>query len=281
MTSMGSVLPSEVSLAWRPETAWLASQRSTLTWTEVIAENIAVDRDLPPALVQLRERGVRLVPHGVSLSLGSADPPHPRRLKHLRRLADRLDAPLVSEHLAFVRGGGYETEHLLPVERTPASLAILVDNVRRAEDAIGRPLAIENVARLLEWPGAQIPEATFLAELTRRTGCLLLLDAANLAANVHNFGERADAYLDALPMDRVAYVHVAGGRECAGFLHDTHADPVGAPALEVLRNVLRRRPHVPVLLERDDGFGTRGQLEMELDALGALVCAAREERDAA
>lgn len=272
-------LPLGPSLAWRPETAWLLSQRSGLGWTEVIAENLALDRDLPRALVQLRERGVEVVPHGISLSLGSADPPSAQRLRRLRVLADRLDAPLVSEHLAFVRGGGLETEHLLPIERTPASLAIVVDNVRRAEDAIGRPLAIENIAHLFPWPGTQIPEAVFLAELTRRAGCLLLLDAANLAANAHNFGEDVETYLDALPLERVAYVHVAGGRECEGFLHDTHADPVGDPALEVLRRILRRRPQTPMLLERDDGFGTRRALEAELDALSALSTA--READAA
>lgn len=270
-----------VGLAWRFETAWLCAQRSTLRFSEVIAESVALDRELHPALVQLLERGVRVVPHGVSLSLGSAEPPDRARLARLRAVADRLGATLVSEHLAFVRGAGLETEHLLPIPRTRSALSVVVDNVRRAEDALRRPIAIENIARLVEWPGPQIPEAELLAELSERTGCLLVLDAANLAANAHNFGDDVDAYLDGLPLDRVAYVHVAGGRECSGFFHDTHADPVGARALDVLGRIVSRRPGVPVLLERDDGFGTRVELERELDAVERAVWIARGGRDAA
>src|SRR5207253_618234 len=112
-----------------------------------------------------RRRGVPVVPHGVSLSLGGAEPPSPARLDALARLAARLGAPLVSEHLAFVRAGGLESGHLLPLPWTKAVLQIVVDNVRRAQDALPVPLALENVASLLRWPGAEMDEASFLAEV--------------------------------------------------------------------------------------------------------------------
>lgn len=120
-----------VGLGWRPETAWLIHERmDALGFTEVVAENVCPDRPLPRPLAELVAHGVPVVPHGVSLSLGSAELPAPARLDRLARLAERLQAPLVSEHVAFVRGGGLETEHLLPVPRTREVLDILVENVR-------------------------------------------------------------------------------------------------------------------------------------------------------
>lgn len=265
-----------VGLGWRPETAWLIHERmDALGFTEVVAENVCPDRPLPRPLAELVAHGVPVVPHGVSLSLGSAELPAPARLDRLARLAERLQAPLVSEHVAFVRGGGLETEHLLPVPRTREVLDILVENVRAAMDVLPVPLALENIAALFEWPESAadgaLDEAAFLAELADRTGARLLLDLSNLYANARNHGWDPLAYLDALPLSRVAYVHVAGGIERGGFYHDTHAHPIGVEPLDLLAALRARAGKVPVLLERDHGFGTRAALEGELVALGAAL----------
>ncbi|HEX4816188.1 MAG TPA: DUF692 family protein [Nonomuraea sp.] len=116
----------------------------------------------------------------MSLGIGGAEPPSPARLAHLAACAEALDAPLVSEHLAFVRGGGVEAGHLLPVPRTRESLLVIVDNVRRAQDALPVPLALENVAAIFAWPDDELTEGRFLAELVERTGVRLLIDVANL-----------------------------------------------------------------------------------------------------
>lgn len=203
-------LPVGVGLGWRPGTALLCERRA-IAFTEVIAESVPVDGPLPRALEQLVERCVPVVAHGVSLSLGSGDRPARARLERLRRVAERLRSPIVSEHVAFVRGGGHETDHLLPVPRTRAALAVVVDNVRRAQDALDRPLALENIACLFCWPDDALREGDFLAELIERTGAQLLLDIANLAANALNFDWNIDAFLDAIPLGRIAYLHVAGG----------------------------------------------------------------------
>lgn len=266
-----TLLPIGVGLGWRRETALACARRDDLAFTEVVAETVDLDAPLPRAVEQLRDRGVTVVPHGVGLSLGSGAPPEPSRLRRLARLADRLGAPLVSEHVAFVRGAGFETEHLLPLPRTREALAVLVDNVRRAQDALPVPLALENVANLFEWPSPQLGEAEHLAELLERTDAWLLLDAANLFANAINFGVDVEAYLDTLPLERLAYVHVAGGQRCGGFYHDTHAHPVGAGPLGVLERIVARTGPVPVLLERDDDFGTRAALDAELDAIAAVL----------
>ena len=263
--------PLGLGIGWRPELAPAILRRLGLGFVEVVAEAFPVERPLPLALVELRRRGVTVVPHGVRLSLGGAERPDPRRIAVLSTLAERVGAPLVSEHIAFVRGGGVEAGHLLPVPRTRAALDVLVENIGIAMAQLRVPLALEPIATLFEWPDAEFDEASFLGELLDRTGALLLLDVANLWANARNGGPDPCALLDRLPLDRIAYVHVAGGVEDGGLYHDTHAHPVPAGVLDLLAELDRRCPVPGVMLERDRQFPTAGELNHELDAVAAAA----------
>jgi uncharacterized protein (UPF0276 family) len=254
-----------VGLGWRPQTAWLIEQRG-ITFSEVIAETVDPKR-VPPVLAAAVERGLVVIPHGTSLALGGAGEPDPARLARLGAVARALRAPLVSEHVAFVRAGGMQGAHFMPVPRSRGQLAVLVDNVKRATDRLPVPLALENVAAPLTWP-EDTPEADFLAELVDRTGVQLVLDVANLHANIVNHGAIA---LDRLPLDRVAYIHVAGGARVDVMWRDTHAHAVTAAVRELLQRVLQKTGPKPVLLERDDAFPSRAELEAELDMLAAVV----------
>src|SRR4051812_17455641 len=131
MTSL--VPPLGLGIGWRPEIALTIDRRRDLGFVELLAEDFDPTRPLPRPVEQLRDRGVRVIPHGVSLSLGGAEPIDPRRVERLARLAQRVNAPLVSEHIAFVRAGGNETGHLLPLPRTRAALDVLVENVLAAK----------------------------------------------------------------------------------------------------------------------------------------------------
>ena len=268
---------SGVGIGWRPELAGFAERRHGLGFAEVVAESIHDDQPLPAGLADLLERGVPVIPHGVRLSLGSAEVPDPARVGHLAALAERLGAPLVSEHLAFVRAGGLEAGHLLPVPRTREALDVLTGNVRLAQAELGVPLALEHVAALLEWPAPELDEAAFLTEVLERTGALLLLDLANLHANARNHGGDPLAFLDALPLERIAYVHVAGGVERDGLYHDTHAHPTPPAVLELVAELCSRRDPPGVMLERDDAYPPEAELAAELDAIAAatLLGAAR------
>jgi hypothetical protein len=262
-----------LGVGWRPELALAIARRPDLSFVEVVAENVE-PRRVPAPLRELCERGIAVVPHGVGLSLGSARPPEPGRLRRLAELAQALGAPCVSEHVAFVRGGGLDSGHLLPLPRTRAMLDVLVDNVRIAQDALPVPLVLENVAALFEWPDAEIDEAEFLTELVLRTGTGLLVDVANLWANARNFGFAADAMLARFPLDAVAYAHVAGGTERHGLWHDTHAHALGEPVLELTVRLGERCPGVGVMVERDDAFPTDPDWNAELDRLAAACGAA-------
>lgn len=257
---------------WRPELALVLERRRDLGFVELLAEDFWSDRAVSPAIEQLRDRGVVAVVHGVSLSLGSTDLPDRERLNALARLVHRMHAPLVSEHLAFVRAGGIESGHLLPLPRTREALDIVVRNVRAAQAVLPVPLALENIATLFEWPGAEMSEADFIAEVLERTGALLLLDLANLYANSRNHGLDPAVFLHRIPLERIAYVHIAGGfTGTDGLYHDTHAHAVPAPVLALLDQFCARAQPPGVLIERDDRFPSDTVLDAELDAVAAII----------
>jgi uncharacterized protein len=253
-----------VGLAWRPPLADLIdglARGGELTFTEIVAENLEDPVVLPPALTALRDMGVTVVPHGVTLGLAGADLPSPELLARLAVLAERLDAPYVSEHAAFVRAGGHRTGphsgvleagHLVPPPRTRESLDVLCDNVKRAQDALPVPLACENIAATLRWPEDELDEPAYLTALVERTGCLLVLDVANLYATCSAAGTDPHAHLRRMPLERIAYVHIAGGVVHDTIYLDTHAHRILDPVVDLLADLMSLAPEpVTVVLERD------------------------------
>ncbi|HEY0816942.1 MAG TPA: DUF692 domain-containing protein [Pseudonocardia sp.] len=271
-----------VGTGWRAEIAGWVAAAPGVGFCEVIAESI-VPAGPPRGVVDLRERGLPVVPHGVRLSLGGTDPLDACRVAHLAACAEALDAPLVSEHIAFVRAGGWDAGHLLPVPRTRAALDVLAANVARTRTEVAVPLALEPIAALFDWPEDELTEPEFLAALLDRTGALLLLDVANVYANAVNRGQDAyavlDRMLDLIAAERIAYVHVAGGSvrhdeadlPGGALYHDTHTDPVPCEVLRLLTHLVERVPGVPVMLERDGRYPPADVLSAELATIAAAA----------
>ena len=255
-----------LGIGWRPEIADVVAGLD-VGFCEVIAESVPCAA-LPDALQQVRARGIAVVPHGVTLSLGGAEPLGMSRVEHLAACAELLDAPLVSEHVAFVRADGIEAGHLLPVPRNEEALNVLTRNIRAVQAVLPVPLAVENIAALFDWPRAEYAEADFLAELVDRTGVRLVVDVANVYANARNRGRDPVADLEAMPLDAIAYCHVAGGSEFDGAYHDTHTDPVPDAVLDLVK-VLRSHVSAPMMLERDGNYPAPDVLRAELDAIAA------------
>ncbi|MET8485673.1 DUF692 domain-containing protein [Streptomyces tendae] len=271
-------------IGWRPEIADAVEEMPGIDWVEAVSENLCPGH-LPDSLLRLRERGVTVVPHGVSLGLGGADRPDPGRLAALAERAEVLGSPLVTEHIAFVRAGGaltaspsLEAGHLLPVPRTRDALDVLCENVRIAQDALPVPLAVENIAALVSWPDEELTEGQFLYELADRTGVRLLIDVANLHTNHVNLGQDPAEAHGELPLEAIAYVHVAGGFERDGVWHDSHAHPVARPVLDILTDLASRVAPPGVLLERDENFPSGDELRDEVEA---IHCAVEKGRAAA
>lgn len=269
-----SAHPSGTGVGWRPEIASVLAGTAGLGFCEVIAESLtpagrapSAD-DVPDPLRSLAAGGAAVVPHGVRLSLGGTTPVDPARVTHLAACADAVRAPLVSEHVAFVRAGGREAGHLLPLPRTRDALDVLAANIARTRTELDVPLAVEPIAALFDWPEDEFDEPEFLTRLLDRTGALLLLDVANVHANARNRGHDPRAVLDAMPLDRVAYCHVAGGALHDGLYHDTHTDPVPEPVLALLAHLVARcGSPPPVMLERDGHYPQAATLRAELAAI--------------
>ncbi len=259
-----------LGIGWRPEICGIIAQLDGLGFCEVIAESLPVSGTIPEELTALLGHGVPVVPHGISLSLGSAEPIDQARIAHLASCAVALQAPLISEHIAFVRADGVEAGHLLPLPRTAEALDVLTRNIVAVQESAPVPLAVENIASLFEWPTADFTESEFLSELIDRTGVYLVLDVANVYANSRNRGLDPIAELLRLPVERIAYCHVAGGSEFDGRYHDTHTDPVPAEVLDMVRALQTVHP-CPVMHELDGNYPPAADLLAELDAISAAA----------
>ncbi len=274
MTTATRAVPAlgDVGLGWRREIAGLIADL-TPGFCEVIAEAVPMRRRRArpdPMLTTLADAGVPVIPHGVALSLGGADPVQPARVRRLATCAEALGSPLVSEHIAFVRAGGIEAVHLLPVPRTREALEVLARNITRTAAELPVPLAVENIASFMEWPESDLSESEFLTELVECTDVLLVLDVANVYANARNRGLDPQQELARLPVERVAYSHVAGGRQGEDFYHDTHTDRTPPEVLDLV-TALRERADVPFMLERDGRYPPAAEMFDELDAIAAAA----------
>jgi uncharacterized protein len=237
-----------------PHVAEITAQRPALDFLEVHAENYMGGGPTLTPLLALR-RDYRLSLHGVGLSLGSAEGIEVPHLLRLKRLVERVEPFLVSEHLSWSVSGGAYLNDLLPLPYTEEALAIVAGNVGRAQDALGRALLIENPSTYLRFRHSTIAEADFLAELARRSGCRLLCDVNNIFVSAHNLGLDAEAYLDALPVAAVAEIHLAGHavteRGGRPILIDDHGSAVPAPVWALYARALGRFGPVPSLIEWD------------------------------
>ena len=250
-------------------------------WFEVHAENYLVAGG--PRLAWLEAiRGVHpLSLHGVSLSLAGAEPPDAQTLAGLAALVRRIEPALVSEHLAWSRRGPHYLPDLLPFPRSGEALATICAHVAQVQDAIGRPIAVENPSHYLAIDGHEWAEIEFLAEIARRTGCALLLDINNVHVSARNTGLSAERYVDAFPADRVAEIHLAGHRADPvlgeRLLIDSHDAPVAAPVWALFERFVERAGPRPTLIERDAELPPFAQLLAERDQaherLAAVVAA--------
>jgi len=236
-------------------------------WFEVHPENyMAAGGPRLAALAALAER-FPLSLHGVGLSLAADEPPDADHLAAWRRLADRFQPVLVSEHLAWSTRRGAYAPDLLPFPRTAAALARIADNVARMQQALGRQVLIENPALYLPLNGHELAEPEFLAELVRRTGCGLLVDVNNVFVSANNLGYSAEAYLAALPAEAIGEVHLAGHAHDpnlgAALLIDSHDAPVAEPVWALYATLIAQIGPRPTLIERDDNLPAFAELMAE------------------
>jgi hypothetical protein len=209
--------------------------------------------------------------HGVALSLAADAEPDRVHLARLAALAHRLEPWLVSEHLAWSAWRGAYYPDLLPFPRTSVSLARIAANVSKAQEALGRPIAIENPSHYLRLEDHEWDEIDFLSELARRTGCGLLLDVNNVYVSARNLGASAQAYVDAFPGELVREIHLAGHGVDQALLIDSHDAPVAPEVWALYERLIARIGPRPTLVERDGNLPAFSNLMAERARAEALL----------
>jgi uncharacterized protein (UPF0276 family) len=234
-----------------------------MDWFEIITENYLSDAALARAELESLREGYRVVPHGVSLSLGSVDHLDSSYLARLRSLVRRIEAPWASDHLCWTGVRGVDVHDLLPLPYTRQTLSHVIERLKRVQGELGVPFAIENASTYLEFRESTMHEHEFLAELADGADCGLLLDVNNVFVSAYNHGFDAHAYIDAIPPDRVVQMHLAGHTDKGRYLLDTHSDHVRSEVWELYRGALRRFGPTSTLIEWDADIPTWDVLAAE------------------
>ena len=254
-----------------PHVRHVLEQRPAVAWFEVHSENYFADGGPDLAALDGIRAGYPLALHGVGLSLGSADPLDYAHLAKLKRLAARVEPAVVSEHLCWSGVGGRHFNDLLPLPYTDEALAHVCARIDAVQTYLGRTLVVENVSSYYAFPEATIPEWEFVAAVATRTGCRLLVDVNNIHVNARNHGIDPVAFLDAMPRDAVAEIHLAGHDDSGPIVIDTHGAPVAPEVWTLYRAALARFGRVPTLIEWDTDIPEFAVLAREAATAQAIL----------
>jgi len=248
-----------------------------IDWFEILSENYLVDGGRPLAkLMAVRER-YPMVMHGVSLSIGSTDPLDMGYLARLKALAARVEPAIISDHLCWTGVAGLNMHDLLPLPLTEEALAHVASRIDRVQSFLGREIALENASTYVTFTQDAMPEWEFLRELVRGTGCRLLLDINNVHVSAFNHGFRAADYIDAIPREAVAYIHLAGHEHNGSYIIDTHDHPIVEDVWQLYAYAIRRLGPAPTMIERDDKIPPLADLVEELAHARSVAAAALDK----
>lgn len=249
-------------------------------WLEIISENYLVDGGKPLHYLDRIRRDYPMVMHGVSLSIGSADPLDMDYLAQIRLLAQRIEPDWISDHICWTGTNSLNMHDLLPMPLTRPSLEHMVARVGQVQDFLGRPLVLENASTYVSFHCDELAEWDFVGELVRRSGCELLLDVNNVYVSSVNHGFAPRDYIDAVPATAVRQIHLAGHEDHGDYIIDTHDHPIVDPVWDLYSYTLQRIGWVPTMIERDDHIPPLAELVAELDQarrIAAAVCLPERE----
>jgi uncharacterized protein len=243
----------------------LLAQGQVVDWLEIISENYMVPGGKPLAMLdQLRER-YPMAMHGVSLSLGTMGGPDTAHIKSLVKLAERVKPMWVSDHLCWTGVNGTNLHDLMPLPYTEEALKVLVSNIAQVQDALGQRMLIENVSSYFSFQHSEMSEWEFYRAVCEEADCLMLLDVNNIYVSALNHGYSAQAFLEAMPVERVKQIHLAGHSNHGDHLVDTHDQPVSQAVWALYEQAAQRFPEVATMIERDANIPPLQELLDELN----------------
>jgi hypothetical protein len=237
----------------------------SIDWFEIISENFLIPGGKPLYyLDQIREH-YPMVMHGVSLSIGSADPLNWEYLKQLKHLAERVKPMWMSDHLCWTGVNKLNMHDLLPLPYTEEAIQHIVQRIQEVQDFLGRQLSLENVSSYLSFKDSEFTEWDFLRTIAEEANCRILLDINNIYVSSYNHGFDPMEYLQGIPVDRVQQFHLAGHTNYTTHIIDTHGAPIIDEVWQLYAAAVKRFGRVATMIERDDNIPPLSELLQELE----------------
>ncbi|HRH45014.1 MAG TPA: DUF692 domain-containing protein [Pyrinomonadaceae bacterium] len=261
----------KVGLGFRPQIkSEIFLHREKIDFLEITADHYLDATQQKLSELDLLKKHFPLIPHGLNLSLGSAEGIDESYLEKFAQLVEDIQPEWFSDHICWTKSGGIEIGHLSPVPFTNESLKVLIRNISKVKNRIKTPLILENITYMFRYPSAEMDEAEFLTILLNETDCGLLLDVTNLYINSINHQFDWRKFLDKLPMERVVQLHFVGGHRHKNYLIDSHSFQTPNEIWEVFREVCSRTEVEGAILERDGNFPPFAEILKELQTAREL-----------
>ncbi|MCU0708612.1 MAG: DUF692 domain-containing protein [Pirellula sp.] len=265
-----------VGLGFRPvHREELFSHRKSIDFLEIIADHYFDPSPPKQAELELLQANFPLIPHGLALSIGSAEGIDARYLSKFRSIVEQVRPAWCSDHIAFTRAGGIDIGHLTPVPKSRASLDVIRDNLRRVQDVIHVPIILENITESIRYPEDEFSDAEFLGRICDDNQVGLLLDVTNLYINSVNHRFDPLEVVQRLPRDRIVQLHFVGGRFEEGLWVDSHDCATQDEIWQLLEAVLAMISVKGIILERDERIPPLAELIPELDRARSIFLASK------
>ncbi len=252
----------------------ILAQRPDVDWLEALTENYLVPGGKPLHYLMKFRECYPLVMHGVSMSIGSTHPLDREYLGQVKALAARIEPEWISDHLCWTGVAGRNVHDLLPLPYTEEALANVVERVRTVQDVLGRRILLENVSSYVTFGDSRLTEWEFLTAVAEQSDCLILLDVNNIYVSSVNHEFDPHHYLNAIPVERVQQIHLAGHENHGDYVIDTHDHPVPDPVWDLYAAAVRRFGNVATMIERDANIPPLEELCAELAAARAVAAQA-------
>lgn len=235
-----------------PHYQHIFAKKPVVDWFEIISENFMVDGGRPLKVLDQILEQYRVVQHGVSMYFGSAEPLNREHLQRLKALVKRTRTPWLSDHLCWGSVGGRYSHDLLPMPYTFEAARRTAEKIREARDFLETPIAVENVSSYAEFHVSEMTEWEFLNEVVEGADCGILLDVNNIYVSSRNHNFNPVEYVESVPHERVAQIHIAGHTKYSKYILDTHDHPVIEPVWNLYARAVELAGPTATLLEWDD-----------------------------
>lgn len=246
-----------------PHYQHILEKKPVVNWFEIISENFMVDGGRPLHLLDQILDQYQVVQHGVSMYFGSADRIDREHLKRLKTLTRRTKTPWLSDHLCWGSVDGTYSHDLLPLPYTREAVKKTAQKIRQVQDYLELPVVVENVSSYAEFHASEMTEWEFLTEVVEAADCGILLDVNNIYVSSFNHNFDPMTYVENVPHNRVAQIHIAGHSKYRKYILDTHDHPVIDPVWKLYRRAIELVGDTATLLEWDDHIPSFDEVHAE------------------